>query len=227
MENPLTTWLSGKQSLPNAILTGKIASSPETWNTFLSIDEKEELFRANDLDWKSLEEASNETKTYIQEASKVVFGGTLRDPDHEDRYEIREKLGDPPKQVTPIYLIATECGGLEKIVYIGKTTTETRFSNGHLAALKLHDPKYDNCKKFIYRCSLWFLADDEYVSIEWLTDLSFSKAVIDSVESQLIHRLSPVLNSQKVNQNLSQWNFEIVVDAPVDRMILGLRNRLL
>jgi hypothetical protein len=189
---------------------------------FLSIDEKSALHTANDLNWKSLSQSRKETLKYIREAKKAIFGGTLEWPDHEDRYEIVEALGPPPAQVTPIYFMTIDNGKREEIVYIGKTTTENRFQNGHHAALQLHDPKYKGEEKYIYRCSVWFYTEDQYFSCEWIPDLKFSEAIIDSVESHLIFGAKPELNTQKVVLPRSKWALELVPDTVISHRITNL-----
>ena len=62
-----------------------------------------------------------------------------------------QEIGEPPFGCYNIYFITIYNEHEEKLVYIGKTDSKkSRFSNGHLAALKLHNPIYNGYNKRVY-----------------------------------------------------------------------------
>ncbi|NLO41999.1 MAG: hypothetical protein GX109_03080 [Bacteroidales bacterium] len=72
------------------------------------------------------------------------------------------ELGEPPECCYNVYFITTYYDKGERLVYIGKTDSQkSRFVNGHLAALKLHNPKYNMFNKRIYFGTIIFLSKDK------------------------------------------------------------------
>ena len=58
-------------------------------------------------------------------------------------------------------------------MYIGKTDSKnSRFLNGHLASLKLHNPIYDRYKKRVYFSTIMLLNESgEYLPLEYITSI--------------------------------------------------------
>ena len=98
-----------------------------------------------------------------------------------------------------IYFITIYNEHEEKLVYIGKTDSKkSRFSNGHLAALKLHNPIYNGYNKRVYFGTVMFLSDDkEYVPLEFISPYSRAERYLSEMEAYLIERLNPELNKKK------------------------------
>lgn len=121
--------------------------------------------------------------------------------DNEEKQWILDKLGEPPLCSYNIYIITVYNGGEESIVYIGKTDAKnSRFSNGHLAALKLHNPIYDSYKKRVYFGTIMFLDKEKnYVPLEYVTPLNVAKKILADTEAILIRYFKPELNKQLVN----------------------------
>ena len=89
----------------------------------------------------------------------------------------------------------------EKVVYIGKTDAKnSRFSNGILLALKLHNPIYDGYRKRVYFGTLMILdKKSNYLPLEYITPLEEAKKILGYSETILIHHFKPELNIQMVN----------------------------
>jgi len=114
---------------------------------------------------------------------------------------ILEQIGEPPIPCLPIYIITCTDEKEETIVYIGKTKNDNRFTGGHTAALKLLSPEFENKKKKIYRCAIWFHFNDEYIVLDWIRPEELALEILDSIESQLIYHFKPMLNTNKKNKN--------------------------
>ena len=118
--------------------------------------------------------------------------------DNEERYTILEELGEPPLGSYNIYIISVinNKDGNEKVVYIGKTNAQnSRFSNGHLAALKLHNPIYNNHQKKVYFGTIVFVTKEkEYLPLEFISNLRDANILLDKIEKMLISYFQPELN---------------------------------
>ncbi|MGB0203612.1 MAG: hypothetical protein ACPF9K_01035 [Neptuniibacter sp.] len=211
MFKPLSSWVKRTHPLPERFYTeGYIDEPKDEWSVWLSIEEVSPLYLAPNMKWQSLQESREITKNYLDEASDIINGLEGAWLDREEQEWILEGLGLPPDPSLPIYLITcTDEKGNEELVYIGITKNSSRFSGGHSAALKLHDPKYANTEKKIYRSTAWFHDDKEYISLDWLQPESLSLDLIDSLESHLIYRFQPELNTAKKSRNLSKWDFYV------------------
>ena len=72
----------------------------------------------------------------------------------EDGDNIESESIKNQRDLIHMFLERTE----EKLVYIGKTDSKSsRFSNGHLVALKLHNPRYQKYYKRVYFGTIMFL----------------------------------------------------------------------
>ena len=195
---PLSEWIKGTQPLPKRFLLKNYADRfDEKWLCWVVMEEVVDLYEVNKLNWVSLSASREKTKNYISNSACVI--GEIDDGrlEKEDGFWIKEELGNPPYPCLPIYIITVDSGDKERVVYVGKTKSASRFTGGHSAALKLHAPKYDGLKKSIFRCSVWFDINDEYVAIDWIEPEALALDIFDSVESQLIYNLQPELNVDK------------------------------
>ena len=100
-------------------------------------------------------------------------------------------------------------GATEELVYVGKTKNTSRFDGGHSAALKLHAPKYNIKQKKIYRSTVWFHDNNDYISLDWIQPETLALELLDSIESHLIFSFQPELNTDKKKKPLAKWDFSI------------------
>lgn len=109
---------------------------------------------------------------------------------------ILKEVGEPPVCCYNIYFITIYNNDEERLVYIGKTDSKKgRFINGHLAALKLHNPKYQDYFKRIYFGTIMLLSETkDYVPLEFITPFEDAKKYLGEMEAFLIDRLQPELN---------------------------------
>ncbi|KAA1162006.1 hypothetical protein WNY97_20665 [Pseudoalteromonas fuliginea] len=209
---PLSAWIKATHPLPKRFLLENYADRfDEKWLSWVVMEEVADLYEVNKLNWVSLSASREKTKEYISKASSVV--GEIDDDgwlEKEDGFWIKDELGDPPHPCLPIYIITVDSGVKERVVYIGKTKSASRFTGGHSAALKLHAPEYDGLKKSIYRCSIWFDIEDEYVAIDWVEPETLALDIFDSVESQLIYNLQPELNVDKRTKLIGKNLLDII-----------------
>lgn len=140
-------------------------------------------------------------------------GGWL---DGEEQMLLIETIGKPPEPCLPLYLITIQEGKNEVLVYVGITKVNSRFDGGHACALKLHNPKYDNKIKRIYRCSIWFYFNDEYIVLDWLKPDTLALRILESIESQFIFHFKPELNTKKKSKNRSKFDFFIHIQNSLD-----------
>ena len=134
--------------------------------TFIGLDIAVDLHLVNTVDTGNLKDTWNMTQEYIQKACDIANVGSDNDFDlnHEEKYWILNELGKPPEYCYNIYCITIYNEHEEKVVYIGKTDSkESRYINGHLAALKLHDPKYEFYDKRVYFGTIMFLTLDKNI----------------------------------------------------------------
>lgn len=210
MLKPLSSWISRSHPLPKRFYTPGYVDVPKNdWSLWLSIEEVSPLHLAPHMQWISLRESRVATEEYLTSASELIHGLEGGWLDSEEREWILEELGEPPLPSLPIYLIACSDGSNEDLVYVGKTKNTSRFNGGHSAALKLLAPKYDNKNKKIYRSTVWFHNDNEYISLDWVQPEPLAFQLLDSVESQLIHKFQPELNTAKKKSSLAKWDFSI------------------
>lgn len=201
-DSPLFAWATGQQALPRRFHGEEGESwSPdanaEEWSVSVALDEVIPLHEVASARWHSMAETRKLTREFLDKADELIdglWGGRL---DKEEQYLVQEELGELPLFCLPIYLVTVGAGLSERVVYVGKTTTSRRFSNGHHVALKLHHPKYDGQQKQVYRCSVLFDIHEEYVALEWIEPEELSVRMLDCIESVLIHALQPDLNTAK------------------------------
>lgn len=210
MHQPLSSWINRTHPLPERFYNAGHQDKPKDhWDVWLSVEEVAPLYLAQEMKWLSLKESRENTARYLEESSKLISG---LDGGWLDKYEqelILEKLGKPPLPSLPIYLISCSNGTEENLVYVGKTKNTSRFAGGHTAALKLHNPKLRNTTKKIYRSTVWFYNNDEYISLDWIQPEDMALQLLDSVESHLIYNFKPELNINKKKNVSAKWDFYI------------------
>lgn len=210
--SPLSGWTNRRHNIPIRFhCDSDIIDIPdcENWHVWVSIEESSLLHKATEMNWISLKDSINLTNDYLEECSALICGLDGGSLDGEEELMIKEQIGLPPLPCLPIYIITCKDADKEEIVYIGKSKSDNRFTGGHTAALKLHDPKYNNKIKTLYRCSIWFHFNDEYIIIDWIKPLQLALELLESIESQLIYHFKPELNTNKKNKNYTKWEFTI------------------
>lgn len=210
MINPLESWLRGSHPIPRRFYTSKVADLPNSeWCAWLSIEECAPLHQVNSMNWLSLRQARIETNCYLNSAAELIGGLEGGRLDREEQVQIIGQLGAAPLPSLPIYLISCGEDENEQLVYVGKTKNVSRFSGGHAVALKLHAPEYQSKPKRVYRSTIWFHFNDEYISLDWIHPEKLALKILDSIESQLIYAFQPALNTHKKKANLALWDFRI------------------
>lgn len=173
---PLKPWIKGNESItPNNFFSNALPNLE--YGAWISLDIAVELYKANTIDTGYLKKSWNEHHEYIEQV--CLLTGI------DEEYNI--------------YFITIYNEHEEKLVYIGKTDSKkSRFSNGHLAALKLHNPIYNGYNKRVYFGTVMFLSDDkEYVPLEFISPYSRAERYLSEMEAYLIERLNPELNKKK------------------------------
>ena len=199
---PLKPWIKGNESITPINFYGKLKPCVE-FGSFISIDVAVDLYLANTVDTRNLVDSWNKNKEYIQRACDIadVNEDNGYDLDHEKKSWILEELGEPPECSYNIYFITVYDDKQEKLVYIGKTDSKkSRFANGHLATLKLHNPQYNLLNKRIYFGTIVFISENkQYIPLEFITPFDESKKLLSEVEALLIAHFSPELNVKNEN----------------------------
>jgi hypothetical protein len=219
MPTQINAWLDRHFPLPKSFRVGTPSNTPNAhWLVWLVIEKQMHLHEIRDADWISLSENTDRTRTYVTKAIKIL--GIDQVTEVGDKRMVIDQLGEPPAQSLPIYMLTTRKDLNESVVYIGKTTASNRFAGGHSAALKLHDPKYQNYEKMVYRCSITMPLGDDHVALEWVDPVSVAEQILDDVESHLIYHFQPPLNTQKKKKNLATHQISI----HIQNLAEGLRH---
>lgn len=194
-------WLDRKGPLVPFLDTKK----PHLFNdygAFICLDIVYPAHKANDILSESLKQSWQRTHNYVENALDLLQdGSTSLVLEKEEVYEIKSELGEPPPQCYPLYFITIKDDPTEKLVYIGKTSSEkSRFKGGHLALTKLLHPKYDGYEKKIYFATIVFLTKEkDYLPLEWVHPLKSSNNLLTQIEARLITHFKPVLNKHHIN----------------------------
>lgn len=211
----LEPWVRGNESItPKNFL---FDNNPDfSKGAFIAFDECIDLYKANEFDSGNLETSWKETRDYVYKAMKLVdidLNECELSLDNEEKAWILEELGEPPLGSYNIYIITIYNETEEKVVYIGKTDSKnSRFSNGHLAALKLNNPIYDSFKKRVYFGTIVLLNRHcNYLPLEYIEPLEKAKNILSSIEKLLINYFKPELNKQNIHSaiNLIETTFHI------------------
>jgi len=207
---PLSSWVERSHPLPERFYISGYEDIPtDNWAVWLSIEEVSPIHLAPSMEWIGVKESRNITAQYLEQASEIIDGLQGGWLEREEREWILEELGQPPLPSLPIYLITVADEKNEKLVYVGKTVNKSRFSGGHSAALKLNAPDYADKDKKIYRSTVWFHFNEEYITLDWIQPEKLALEILDSVESQLVYEFQPELNTAKKKNLCAKWDFNI------------------
>ena len=227
---PLGPWIKGNQSITPY-------NFYENWKpclemgAFIALDMAVDLYRANMIETGNLYDSWTANKDYIKKACEIadVNAENGFDLDNEEREWILEQLGEPPESSYNLYFVTIYNDIEEKLVYIGKTDAKkNRFANGHLVALKLHNPQYDGFHKRVYFGTITFLSENkEYIPLEFITPYDEAKRCLGEMEALLISWFKPELNVrcedigrfEKLNVHIQ--NFSKVSDFLNDYIVHG------
>ena len=194
---PLKPWIMGNESITPSNFYGNLKPYFEL-GAFISLDMAVDLHLANTIDTGNLFESWYKNKDYIEKTCEIADADEYNGYDlaGEEKRAILKELGEPPTCCYNLYFITVYNATDERVVYIGKTDSKkSRFINGHLAALKLHDPKYAMFNKRIYFGTITFLSKDKkYVPLEFITPYSEANNLLSEMEGLLISHFTPELN---------------------------------
>ena len=180
---------------------------------WINIEERIRLDEAATVKWMGLREAKNDTANYLRRAGQLVGGLEGAWLDSEEAMWIKEEMELPPRPCLPLYFMRV--GSSHKhpgLCYIGKTTNSSRFSGGHRASLKLHQPKYRRFGKYLFRASIWFYYKDEFLPLEWLQPISKAEEILASIEARLIYHYQPIMNTKNKRKDHSRLKFGIQIE---------------
>ena len=227
---PLKPWVKGNESVTPINFYGNLKPCFEM-GAFIALDIAVDLYLANTIDTGNLFYSWHKNKEYIERACEIadVNEDNNYDLDHEEKAWILEELGEPPECCYNIYFKTVYDDTDEKLVYVGKTDSKKgRFVNGHLAALKLHSPKYNMLNKRIYFGTIIFLSKDkEYIPLEFIIPYRESNNFLCEMEALLISHFNPELNVKREHVGKMKrltvhiQNFSDVSDFLDDYMVYG------
>jgi hypothetical protein len=204
--SPLSAWLARKDPLSSFIdLDGR--PPEQELGGFLSLDVCIMAHETIALESESLATSWRKTHEYVSASLEIISTEEPLWLDSEEVAMIREELGEPPPLCYPIYLITVAKGEEERLVYVGKTSSNSgRFKGGHAAFTKLLAPNYDGWEKRVYLGGVVLLAADKsYQPLEWVKPLETAERILSSIEAQLIHSFKPELNSAHVLKDNASW----------------------
>lgn len=194
---PLEPWIMGNGSITPENFYGKLKPDFKM-GAYISLDKAVDLYLANTVDTGNLRDSWRLNKGYIEKVCEIIEVDEENgfDLDNEQKRWILDELGEPPECCYNLYFITIYNEIEEKLVYVGKTDSKkSRFVNGHLAALKLHNPMYNGYNKRIYFGTIMFLSEmKEYVPLEFITPYNLAEKYLGEMEAFLIDRLNPELN---------------------------------
>lgn len=228
---PLKPWLKGNGSVTPFNFYGEFVPSVEM-GAFIALDEVVELHLAHTIDTGNLHDSWYSNQVYIEKACEITGIGEENDfdLDNEEKSWILDELGEPPENSYNLYFITIYDETNEKLVYIGKTDAkESRFVNGHKAALKLHNPMYKNYNKRVYFGTITFLSENsDYLPLEFIKPYKLAKKCLAEMEALLITYFNPELNERKEkyskleNLVIHIQNFTGVSDYLQDYIVMGV-----
>lgn len=235
--SPLYGWVNKQAALPRRYSMAPdedelpvADASANEWSVSVALDEALPLHSIAEANWQSFAQTRRATDAYLKEADALIDGLWGRWLDSEERDLIISTLGEPPAFCLPIYVVSVGQGKDERVVYIGKTSASTRFSNGHRVGLKLHHPEYAQLVKTVYRCSVLLYVHDEYVALEWIEPEALAAKILDQVESVPIYALQPELNiakrcrKPKVDKPIEVHIQNFTLSKLLDGQMLWLKN---
>ncbi|MGO3445605.1 MAG: hypothetical protein ACTINA_19260 [Pseudoalteromonas distincta] len=112
MKIPLEQWVNGKAFTPQRFIEPNYIDIPQdNWIAWVSMEDKNSLYKADKLNWISLKESITDTINYMEKVDSLLFCGLYEGSlDNEDAFDVRRKIGMPPKQCCPIYFITVGSG---------------------------------------------------------------------------------------------------------------------
>ncbi|UOQ51112.1 hypothetical protein [Hymenobacter cellulosivorans] len=158
-------------------------------------------------------------RDYYKKAINIAYEYDGSSLDHEDRADILDQLKEPPNVSHPIYIITIESADVQRVVYVGKTSSDnSRFKSGHSAAIKLLDPIYKDYDKYIYVCQVMLYSEKlgSYLPLEFVGVRKTAEDILDDIESKLINNFKPVLNSQKTKSFVLVYDFTLNINNETD-----------
>ncbi|MBP2658039.1 MAG: hypothetical protein H6Q69_1071 [Firmicutes bacterium] len=197
---PLKPWIKGNGSVTPNNFYGNSKPCFEM-GAFIALDIAVDLYFVNTVDTGNLFDSWHKNKELIEKACEIanVSEDNGYDLDNEEKGWILEELGEPPECCYNLYFITVYDDANERLVYIGKTDAKkSRFINGHLVALKLHNPKYNMLNKRVYFGTITFLSkENEYVPLEFITPYNEANNLLCEMEALLISHFVPELNVKR------------------------------
>lgn len=197
---PLKPWVKGNGSVTPCNFYGNLTPSVER-GAFIALDEAIDLHIADSIDTGNLYDSWHANQNYIDMACAIANVGHDNDfdLDNEEKSWILDELGEPPDSSYNLYFITVYDESYEKIVYIGKTDAKkSRFTNGHKAALKLHNPVYRQYDKRVYFGTITFISNEnDYLPLEFIKPYKQAKEYLSEMEALLITYFRPELNKRK------------------------------
>ena len=179
---------------------------------FIGIDIAVDLHETIHLKPESLAQSWISVHRYMTNALRIIGAEEPSWLDREEVEMIRSDLGDPPPVSYPLYFISVGNDEAEKLVYVGKTSSNnSRFKGGHTAITRLHDPKYNTLSKKLYLATIFFY-DKDYLPLEWIKPFDKAQALLSSIEAQIIFDFKPELNSDHTNNFNSSWPTPILFE---------------
>lgn len=202
----LTPWLERRTPLAAFIDLDQIEPNRE-FGGFLAIQRAIPIHESVELAAESLSSSWLKVDTYVKQALDIIRADEPQWLDSWETEKIQEQLGQPPVNCLPIYFVSVGEGGSERLVYIGKTSSEQgRFRGGHTAFTKLHHPRFDGLKKTLYLAAIVLLSEEkDCLPLEWVKPRAKAEELLDSIEAQCIFEFKPELNTHHVSRDNSRW----------------------
>jgi len=180
-----------------------VNSKPDLLSTvWLAINYCLPFYQVLDQEILGFGQARELNRRYYEAAIKIALHYDGYWLEKEDICDIIEELGNPPDVSHPIYIITIKDESFEKVVYVGKSSSDkSRFTSGHSAAIKLLNPMYNSFEKLIYFGQIMTSdKNDEYLPLEFVGDQVFAEQLLDDIESKVIQHFKPELNTQKMRK---------------------------
>ena len=211
----LDMWLSRRSPLMGFEMPNRIPLQDTT--CWVSINTSTCLHQAGEIRAQSLHEGWSDVQKYMEAALALLGADEPGWLSREDAWEIENELGVPPLVTNPMYFMSVKNQVEERLVYVGKTSlTRSRFSGGHAAITKLHDPRFNGFEKKLYLASLMFHDDFDYLPIEYIREIDRAEKLLSSIEAQIIYDLQPELNTSHRKSFGSHWPIQVMFENSVN-----------
>jgi len=215
--SPLRDWVNGDAEIPNHLRFSVFEPITHDWVALVAIHTAHLLHEVEEIIWHPYDEVWRDTRRYVDEVQKMAGQSiSIRRIQKAESQAVIDRLGTPPPICLPLYFISVKKDDIEKLVYVGQTTSNKRFRNGHRVCTALHHPKFNTWSKHIYQASLCVIPIDRAIALEWLTEYETGQEVLNSVEHRLINGLHPDLNRQGREGDSAKWKFKVMVENWID-----------